>query len=85
MASKKFVEAQEFSDADLLAELKETEIQFGKLKLDHAIKGLENPLKIREIRRDVARLKTEVRRRELKAMTPEQIAGRSKLRARRKK
>lgn len=85
MASKKFIELQDFSDADLLSELKETEVQFKKLKLDHAIKGLENPLLIREVRRDVARLKTEVRAREVKAMTPEQIAGRSKTRARRKK
>jgi len=85
MASKKFIEVKEFSDADLLAELKETEIQYGKLKMDHVIKGLENPLLIRDVRRDVARLKTEVRRRELTAMTPEQLAGRSKIRSRRRK
>ncbi len=85
MASKKFIEAKEFSDADLLAELKETEVQYGKLKMDHAIKGLENPLLIRDVRRDVARLKTEVRRRELGAMTPEQVAGRTKIRSRRRK
>jgi len=85
MASKKFIELQEFSDADLLNELKETEIQYGKLKMDHAIKGLENPLLIKDVRRDVARLKTEVRKRELKAMTPEQLAGRSRIRLRRRK
>ena len=85
MASKKFIELQEFSDADLLNELKETEVQFGKLKMDHAIKGLENPLLIRDVRRDVARLKSEVRRREIAAMTPEQLAGRSRIRSRRRK
>jgi len=85
MATKKFIELQEFSDADLLSELKETEIQYKKLKLDHAVKGLENPLLVREVRKDIARLKTEVRNRALKAMTPEQLAGRSKIRARRKK
>ena len=85
MASKKFIELQEFSDENLLNELKETEIQYGKLKMDHAIKGLENPLMIKDVRRDVARLKTEVRKRALKAMTPEELAGRSKIRARRRK
>lgn len=85
MASKKFIEVQEFSDEGLLEELNATLVSFNKLKMDHSVKGLENPLMLREIRRDVARLKTEVRRRELKAMTPEQVAGRSKIRARRKK
>jgi len=40
---------------------------------------------LRETRRDVARLKTEVRRREMEKLTPEQVAGRSKIRARRRK
>ena len=84
MASKKFIELQEFSDEDLKNELKETLVQYHKLKIDHAIKGLENPLTLRDVRRDVARMKTEVRRREVAAMTPEQVAGRSKLRLRRK-
>ncbi len=85
MPSKKFLELQEFSDADLISELKETEAQHHKMVFDHAIKGLDNPLLIKEIRRDVARLKTEVRRRELAAMPEEQLAGRSKIRARRRK
>ena len=85
MASKKFIELQEFSDADLQSELKETEVQYQKLKFDHAIKGLDNPIKLKEIRRDVARLKTEIRRRELAAFTEEQLGNRSKIRARRRK
>jgi len=84
MATKKFIELQEFSSEDLASELKETQDQYKKLKFDHAIKGLENPLLLREIRRDVARLKTEVRRREVAEMTPEMSAKRTKIRARRK-
>jgi len=83
MASKKFIELQEFSDADLISEVKETEAQFQKLKFDHAIKGLDNPIILREVRKDIARLKTEVRRRELKAMSEEQLSKRSKIRFRR--
>ena len=85
MPSKKFLELAELSDAEVVAELKETQIQYQKLRFDHAIKGLPNPLIIKEIRRDVARLKTEARRRELAGMSGEQLAKRSKIRARRRK
>lgn len=85
MASKKFLELKEFSNEDLVAELNETEVQYQKLKFDHAIKGLDNPLVLREVRRDVARLKTEMRRRELGEMSEDQLAKRSKIRARRSK
>ncbi len=85
MASKKFLELKEFSNEDLVAELNETEVQYQKLKFDHAIKGLDNPLVLREVRRDVARLKTEMRRRELTEMSEAELANRSKIRARRRK
>lgn len=85
MASKKFLELQDFSNEDLVAELTETQAQYQKLKFDHAIKGLDNPLVLREVRRDIARLKTEVRRREMAEMTEEQLSNRSKIRARRRK
>ncbi len=85
MASKKYLELQEFSDSDLVSELEQTEFQYQKLKFDHAIKGLDGPLVLREVRRDIARLKTEIRRREVANMSGEQIANRSKIRARRRR
>ena len=85
MATKKFLELQEFSDAELQSELTETQVNFQKLKFDHAIKGLDNPLVLKEVRRDIARLQTEIRRRELANMSEEQLAKRSKIRARRRK
>lgn len=85
MASKKFLELQEFSKEELLNELTETQVQYEKLKLDHAIKGLENPLIIKEVRKDIARLQTETRKRELAELTPEALALRSKKRLRRRK
>lgn len=83
MATKKFEELQGYSDADLMTELAETEKRFGKLSFDHAIKGLENPLALREVRRDIARLKTEIRRREI-AADPEAYARKDKVLLRRK-
>jgi len=85
MATKKFLELQEFADADLASELRDTEAQYQKLKFDHAIKGLDNPLVLREVRRDIARIKTEIRRREIAAMSAEELSNRSKLRARRRR
>ncbi|MEE9437374.1 MAG: 50S ribosomal protein L29 [Saprospiraceae bacterium] len=84
MASKKFIELQEFSLEDLQNELTETQAQYKKLKFDHAINGLENPLLLRDIRRDIARMHTELRGREVAVLTPEEVAKRSKIRFRRK-
>ncbi len=83
MPSKKSIEVKEFSDADLLNELNETLSQFQKLKFDHAIKGLDNPMTIREVRRDIARLQTEVRRREVGALSEIEVAMRDRIRNRR--
>lgn len=85
MATKKFQELQELSDVDLDAMLAETQADYQKMKFDHAIKGLENPLVIREARRDIARLQTEIRRRQVANMDESQLANRSKIRARRRK
>ena len=85
MATSKYLELQDTSDSDLKDMLAATEADFQKLKFDHAIRGLDNPLELRVLRRDVARLKTEIRRREIKAYSPEKLAKRSKIRARRKR
>ncbi len=84
MATKKYIELQEFTDENLANELAETKKQLQKLEFDHAVKGLDNPLVIREVRRDIARLNTEARRRELALMSPEQKAKRARIINRRK-
>ncbi|HRD80870.1 MAG: 50S ribosomal protein L29 [Saprospiraceae bacterium] len=85
MASNKFLELQEFTDADLEGELAQLEVQYQKLRFDHALKGLDNPLNIREMRRDIARVQTEIRRREVAAMDEAGLQSRSKIRTRRSK
>lgn len=53
-------------DAKSLAEKLETEVaRLNQLKLNHSISPLENPSQIKSLRRDIARLKTEIRQREL--------------------
>jgi len=83
MASEKYIQIKGLSDDDLRDEIFAAEKHLQQSKFQNAVTGLENPLKIREFRRDVARLKTEMRARQLAEMTPEQLAKRSKIRARR--
>ena len=55
----------EMSEADLKARIQEDELRLKKLEFAHALSPLENPMSIRDLRRDVARLKTELRTRTL--------------------
>ena len=46
-------------------QLSESKTELFKLKFSLATNGLDNPLKIREVKRNIARIKTELRQREL--------------------
>ncbi|MBQ7551361.1 MAG: 50S ribosomal protein L29 [Bacteroidales bacterium] len=50
---------------DLLDKLAEEKERLVKMKLTHAVSPIENPQSLKEQRRAIARLKTEIRRREL--------------------
>jgi len=78
------LELNNFSDSDLATQLQDAQREYMSLRLDHATQGLANPNEIKVARRNVARIKTEIRRRELAAMTPEQLANRSRIRFRRR-
>ena len=53
-------------DAKALAEkLKNLVAQLKQLKLNHTVSPLENPSQIKSVRRDIARLQTVLRQREL--------------------
>jgi large subunit ribosomal protein L29 len=51
--------------ADLKAKIQEDELRMKKLEFAHAISPLENPMNIRSLRRDIARLKTELKKKEM--------------------
>lgn len=85
MASNKSVELRNASDADLTDQLNENTVSYEKMKFDHTVSGIENPLQLRAVRRDIARIKTEIRRRELEAMSPEALAKRDSIQRRRRK
>jgi len=70
---------------DLLAQITSMENEFQQMKFDHAVRGLANPLELRHLRRKIARFHTEVRSRELAAMSPEEHMLRTKLVERRRR
>lgn len=49
---------QGMSADDLQARLSEDELRLKKMEFAHAISPLENPMTIRNLRRDIARIKT---------------------------
>ena len=55
---------KEMSTADLQEKLAETKAKLAEQRLNHAVTPLENPMEIRKTRRTVARLATELTKRE---------------------
>ena len=62
-------EIRELSAAEIQARVSELEEERFRLKFRSATETLENPLRLREIRKDIARLKTVLREQELAAQT----------------
>jgi large subunit ribosomal protein L29 len=53
------------NEDDLKAKIQEDELRMKKLSFAHAISPLENPQSIRSLRRDIARLKTALTKKQL--------------------
>ncbi|MBX6380458.1 large subunit ribosomal protein L29 [Thermoflavifilum aggregans] len=63
--AKTKIDLKALSDQDLEQKIAEETLHLKRLKFSHAISPLENPMSIRQTRREIARLKTELRRRQL--------------------
>jgi large subunit ribosomal protein L29 len=50
---------------DLKSRIKEDQLRLKKLEFAHTISPLENPMNIRSLRKDLARLQTELKKKEL--------------------
>jgi large subunit ribosomal protein L29 len=59
-------ELRELTDKELKDRLEAAEKDYAQLKIQHSISPLDNPAKITLDRRNIARMKTELRARELK-------------------
>lgn len=58
---------QGLSEQDMGARIKEDELRLKKIEFAHALSPLENPMTIRNLRRELARLKTELTRKKISA------------------
>ena len=56
---------KQLSVNDIRERIKEEKATLVKLKLNHSVSPIENPLKIRFTRKTIARLQTELRKRDL--------------------
>ncbi len=61
----KMSEIKELSSQELLERLDNEKSMLVKMKLNHAISPLDNPMKIKFTRKNIARIQTELRKREL--------------------
>jgi ribosomal protein L29 len=59
----KVSEIKELTDKEILERLQVESEALTRMKINHAISPLENPMKIKESRRNIARLKTVLRQR----------------------
>jgi len=57
---------REMTDAELNAELKKKKNELFNLRFQHVTGQLENPIKMRDVKKDIARVKTIIRENELK-------------------
>ena len=64
---KNEVVVKELSTAELQERLETEVVHLQKMKLNHAVSPLENPVKIKVSRKLIARYKTELRKREIEA------------------
>ncbi len=55
------------SVAELQEELVKSKLAYSELKMAHALSPLENPLQLRKSRRSIARIATELTKREVNA------------------
>ena len=63
-------EIKELSDKELKERLETREREYLQMKRNHSISPLDSPAKITQDRRMIARVKTELRARELKISNP---------------
>ncbi len=58
-------EIKELTDKEIQERIQLEKETLGRLNMNHAVSPLDNPLKIKDARRNIARLKTILRQREI--------------------
>ena len=61
----KMTEIKSLETKELAEKLETAVANYNQMKLNHAVTPMENPSQIKKARRDIARMQTELRQREL--------------------
>ncbi|MBO5015279.1 MAG: 50S ribosomal protein L29 [Bacteroides sp.] len=61
----KIAEIREIATNELAERIQTEEANYNQMVLNHSISPLDNPAQIKQLRRTIARMKTELRQREL--------------------
>ena len=61
----KSTELKELNAKELAERMEAQKELLERLKMNHAISPLDNPMQIRDVRKDIARMATELRQREI--------------------
>ncbi len=68
-------EIKELSTPELVENISEAVINLNRKKLNHSVSEIENPMEIKAARKTVARLKTELRARQMAETSPSGAEG----------
>lgn len=60
MAKTQKQDIKDLTPQELQEKVHESQVKYKKARFNHAVSPLDNPMSLREMRRDVARLKTEL-------------------------
>ena len=60
-------EIRELSDKELGEKLRDLKAELFNLRFQHAINQLDNPKRVSDVKKDIARVKTQIRANELKS------------------
>jgi large subunit ribosomal protein L29 len=74
MNDMKTSEIVELSTQEIVARIAEEKANLTKLKFAHAVSAIENPLRINKVRKDIARLNTELTKRKAADAAAQQSA-----------
>ena len=66
MKSSEIRKIRELSEAELEKKLQDLKEELFNLRFQHAINQLENPMRLKAVKKDIARIKTVIRENELK-------------------
>jgi large subunit ribosomal protein L29 len=69
----KAFELRELSDTELVRRIQEEEESLANLRFQKVISQLENPMKLRLTKKDIARMKSILRERQLKKPEPQSV------------